>query len=331
MKKSTICWLIVAAALVLMGGVLFGSAALIGSTTASPDFEWAQLSADEYQENTYEFSDDFNRIHINTATANVQLVRTDETSCKVVCKESETVYHTVNVADGTLMIDVIDTREWYHRIGFFFMERSVTVYLPEREYQALTVETDTGNVAIPSGLTFDSLQIAADTGNVQSSASVNETLQIRTQTGNVNLSGAEADEIRLTTSTGNIRMESVTCRNQLLMDVSTGNMTMTNITCRSLHGESSTGNMRLTQVLVEETIKLESETGNLRLERCDALDLSMITDTGYVSATLLSPKKFSADSDTGRIILPSDGGEGRCHATTDTGDIRIEVIPSTTP
>ena len=81
----------------------------------------------------------------------------------------------------------------------------------------------------------------------------------------------------------------------------------------------------------ESRLALESDTGDVTLNGCDAKDLKIRTNTGDVTATLLSSKMFTADSDTGRIILPPDGGEGRCAVNTDTGNIRIEVIPSTTP
>ena len=331
MKKSTVCWIIVAASLVLVGGMLIVSAAVIGSTTALSDFEWSQLSPVEYAENTYEMSDEIQRLHITTETANILLKRADGENCKVVCRETDMVFHSVSVADGTLTVDVVDIRKWYHRIGFFFGKQSVTVYLPGRVYDSLTVETDTGNLEIPDDFTFTSIRVNGDTGYVNCKATVQEQVDISLSTGDVTLVGLTAGSIRLTASTGDISMDQVACEGEMKLTVSTGRITLTDITAHTLTADASTGDIRLINVQAESRLALESSTGDVTMNGCDAKDLIVRTNTGNITATLLSPKMFSADSDTGRIILPPDGGEGRCQVTTDTGNIRIEILPTPTP
>ena len=50
------------------------------------------------------------------------------------------------------------------------------------------------------------------------------------------------------------------------------------------------------------------------------------TDTGDVTGSLLSDKVFITKSDTGSIDVPKTVTGGKCEITTDTGDIKIEII-----
>ena len=63
----------------------------------------------------------------------------------------------------------------------------------------------------------------------------------------------------------------------------------------------------------------------MRLERCDAAEIMINTDTGDVEGSLLSDKIFAAKSGTGDVEVPETGTGGRCIITTDTGDISITV------
>ena len=62
------------------------------------------------------------------------------------------------------------------------------------------------------------------------------------------------------------------------------------------------------------------------LDVCVLAEIYIETDTGSVSGTLLSDKVFLAETDTGRVSVPKTTHGGRCEITTDTGNIRIEVV-----
>ena len=71
--------------------------------------------------------------------------------------------------------------------------------------------------------------------------------------------------------------------------------------------------------------RLTEDFPDVRFEGCDAGELSVRTDTGDVTGTLLSGKVFLVQSDTGRVEVPKTVSGGRCEIATDTGDILIET------
>ena len=62
------------------------------------------------------------------------------------------------------------------------------------------------------------------------------------------------------------------------------------------------------------------------MKECDAAEIFVETDTGDVKGSLLSEKVFIPKSDTGDIKVPKTVTGGRCEITTDTGDIKIELV-----
>ena len=79
-------------------------------------------------------------------------------------------------------------------------------------------------------------------------------------------------------------------------------------------------------MIAEGAISIERETGDVRLDRCDAAEITVLTDTGDVEGTLLSEKVFIVATDTGKKDVPESLTGGKCKITTDTGDIVIKIV-----
>ena len=99
---------------------------------------------------------------------------------------------------------------------------------------------------------------------------------------------------------------------------------MTDVSCRSLESLGDTGDIILNHVIVQK-ILIERTTGDVSFENCDAAELSIRTDTGDVSGSLLSEKIFITKSNNGKIDVPETVTGGKCEITTDTGDIIIVI------
>ncbi len=293
-------WIITAAALTLAGALL-----LVG-VMAVLDFDLTRLSTQKLQTNTYEYTEDFTGISIHVETASVRILPAEQDSCRVVCLEENTLWHTVKIEDGILKIQAQDNRKWYDYICINWKMPTVSVYLPRAAYDALRVEGVTGNIDIPDGFSFETVTLAATTGNISSYASVKESLEIRVKTGNVILGKTNAREVKVSATTGNME----------LMDMS----------CHTLRAESTTGRIHLKNVIAQESMALKNTTGGIWLDACDGQMLSIRTSTGSVKGTLLSGKRFVTETATGSVSVPASADGGQCTITTDTGNIKIEIL-----
>lgn len=175
MKKG---FMIAAAVLMGVGLVLVWGVVLV-TKMSSISFDFPA-----YETNTYTADGSFHQIDIRTSETDIVFAPSKEDGCKVVCRESEKVRHSVRVENGTLIIRETDSRHWYDRIGIVRFSPSMTVYLPLREYERLQIEGGTGDVTVPADSNvFVNVEIKLSTGDVKWEANTDNLLNIKTSTG----------------------------------------------------------------------------------------------------------------------------------------------------
>lgn len=299
MRKSTKIWLIIATSLVVIGGIIF-----VG-TMQKLKWDFTKLSTVKYETNEYVIQEDYRNLTIITDTSNVEIVMSEDTKTKVVCYEQKKLKHAVEIKNNTLEIEVDDTRKWYEYIGIDFESPKITVYMPQGQYDSLSVKLDTGNVKISKEFEFERIEVLGNTGDIKNCASA-------------------SGEIRLKTSTGHIEVVNISA-GTIHIGVSTGDVKVTDVACQDIISKGTTGNVSLKNVIAKEKISIERSTGDVIFEESDAQDILVKTNTGNVKGTLLSDKVYIVETNTGEIDVPKTTTGGVCEITTSTGDIKIRV------
>lgn len=317
MNRRGKVWMIIAAVLVVIGLGLFVC------VMSLYHWDFSRLGTKKFEENTFEISERFSNIKINTKTADISFEVSDDKSCRVVTYDGEKVKYSVSVLDDALTVSVKDNRKWYDHIGILTRSPKVTVYLPEDEYEALAISESTGDIRLPKEFSFGNVDLNLSTGDVDCNAAVKGKLCIQASTGDLKVRNMSASEIDLTVSTGDVNVQSVSCAGKIAIRVSTGDVKLTDVTCGSLDSRGSTGDINLKNVLAEELVTIKRSTGNVKLSGSDAGELEIGTSTGDVTGSLRSSKIVLAKSDTGDIHVPEEVSGGKCKITTSTGDIRI--------
>ena len=319
MNKSTKLWLITAAFLVIMGGVIF-----VG-IMSSLNWDFTKFTTAKFETNTYEVGEKFSSISIDTYTADILFAVSDDNNCKVVCYEQKNIKHSVHVQDGTLTVKTVDERKWYEYIGINFRSPKITVYLPEAEYALVSIKDRTGDIKIPKEFKFDSADISLTTGDVKFYSSVSKTIKIKASTGDILIEQISSGSLELFATTGDITVSDVTCRDNINIKVTTGDVDVIDTICKNLTSKGSTGNISLNNVIAKENFSVERGTGDVKFDSCDAAEIFVDTDTGDVKGSLLADKVFITETNTGSVDVPKTVIGGRCEISTDTGDIKIVI------
>ncbi|MBQ8768214.1 MAG: DUF4097 family beta strand repeat protein [Oscillospiraceae bacterium] len=317
MRKITKIWLIIAVALIVIGGVIF--AAILSQS----NWDFTTLSTVNYQTKTYTSLEQFNDIAIETETADITFLFSENDSTKVVCYEMEKVPHSVSFDGGKLTIRDTDQRQWFDHIGISFVAPKITIYLPKSEYGALNISTTTGGIFIPQDFQFESIHISGTTGDIDSSATVSGAFTVKLTTGNISVKNAIIGSLDLTTTTGRTTLSDVTCSGDIRTNVSTGKVNLANIRCINFSTDGSTGDISLENVIADKQMIINRSTGDVKIKDSDANSLNIQLDTGNVTGNLLTGKIFTVESDTGKIRVPENSPGGICVITTSTGDILI--------
>ena len=312
MKKGTVIALIVAACLIVTGGMLTFSG-LLGA-----DFNFSQETVNK----VYTAEGSFQNIQIDTGVCDVRFFKTDG-DLTVHCPKTERLEYIVLVEDGVLRISAMDMRKWYDFIGINLTETKMTVYLPEDQYDSLYIKTNTGDIDIPQDFSFDSASLQSDTGDVDFAATVAEQLTVSVSTGDVDIQHITVGQLEVHSSTGDMELENVQVNGSVSLQSTTGEISAENVTCVNLYSQSSTGDTNLKNVLTGGSSEITTTTGDVKLENSDADFVSITTTTGDVTGNFLSPKWFITETDTGNIKVPLSREGGECRITTDTGDIQF--------
>lgn len=319
MRKTTKIWIVIAASLVFVGLIMFAA--------VMSEYKWdfSKLSTGKYETNTYEISEEFSNLSMNTDTADIIFALSDDGKCRVECYEEEKAKHSVAVQENTLVIKMIDERTWYDYIGINFGSPKITVYLPKAEYASLFIKESTGDIEIPKNFKFEGVDISSSTGDVNFFASASKLIKIRTSTGNVCVENTSAETLDLSASTGRITVSNVICGGDANINVSTGRTNLNNIECKNLTSSGDTGDISLNHVIAAEKFSIKRSTGDVRFDGSDAAEILVETDTGDVTGTFLSEKIFFVETNTGSVDVPESITGGRCEITTDTGDIELDI------
>ncbi len=321
MSKTVKRWLLAAASLVLIGIMIFGG------VLAMSGWDFKKLSTVRYESNHYEIKEDYRNISIRTKTAHVVLVPSEDGECSVECYEESKVKHSVSVKDGTLVIEVTDTRKWYDYVGINFDTPKITVRIPKGAYGAFSLQSRTGDVEIAKDFVFESIDISESTGHVTNYASASGNIKITTSTGNISLENISAHSLDLSVSTGTVTVSGANCVGDVRIDVSTGKAHLSEVVCQNVISDGSTGDISFRHVIARGQFSIERDTGHITFDRCDAAELFIRTSTGDVSGSLLTEKVFLVNTDTGKKEVPKTITGGKCEITTDTGDVIISIAP----
>ena len=290
-------WIGIALSLILIGGLVF---VIIMSANG---WDFSKMGASKLERNVHVVTEEFDGISVETNTADVNILSSQNGECRVECYEKASAKHSVFVRDGKLTVQIEDNGKWYEDV-WNFGTPTITIYLPLSQYSTLRVDGITGDVELSHGFRFGSMDIKLTTGDIECKAS--------------------AGSMSLKVTTGDIELDNVTA-DVLDVGFTTGGTELNNVTCETLKIKGTTGGADLYRVVALGSMSVELSTGDVSLKLCDGGEISIKTTTGSVVGSFATDKVIFANSSTGRVDVPRLTTGGRCEITTTTGDIRITI------
>lgn len=345
-----------AIAAIIVGGIALS---LISAFTVI-----AIVSASNVKKDTKEFAinETVSNIKIDVDTTDIEFQLSENNERKVVCEQTTKDIHEVSVENEELLIKYFNRRNVFERI-FNFQQMKVTVFLPMASYSSLEIETDTGEIDVPYGYTFNSVKLKTDTGNISLKSSGVEQVSVRASTGNITLSNINTKDFSVQASTGRLNLSKINASTKFFSKTSTGNQVMEEVTTKELESQSSTGkisffssqienkgsfstdtggvdlkdttmgelyakastgNIKLTNTIINGHAELRTSTGDVIFEDSDAQTLYIKTSTGDIKGTFLTSKIFYVKQGSGSPNYPKSTEGGLCEIYTDTGNINIK-------
>lgn len=334
----------IAAAACVIAGALLGAAAM-----ARVGFDLNSLSTQRCQSRAIYLTEAFSDVSVDVGSTDVRILPSDDGSCRVVSVEEPDAPNAAEVKGGVLTVtDTARGGHWYDHIGINFGVEawpSVTIYLPEGSYGALTCKSAGGDVGVDAGLTFASASItagcgelrfdaAADgelrlctaSGDIESDGARANTLLVETSSGDVRVASPDAAQIGLTSASGDISLSDAKLPGMLTAEAASGEVTLTRVTAASASVRTASGDVEARELYASGRLSVKTTSGEIDLTHCDGGTLALESTSGDISGSLTSHKDFSVETTSGDVsVPPSVLGAGACGIRTTSGGVSLSI------
>lgn len=266
-------------------------------------------------------------IYIDAAVGSVKLIPIEGEEWRVECIDQEKLYHTIELADGTLTVKEVDKRAWYDHIGILSSLRNVgvTVYLPQKTYESLTLHSTSGGIRVERGLTFSNAELKNASGSIKFASSVTGSLDVKNTSGSVFVDGEVEGDLTVKNTSGSIHVIGGV-GGALEIACSSGRIEIANATPTRATVKNTSGGIYLENVVCKESCTVENTSGGIELQRCDAMTFDVTTVSGGIRASILTAKSFDCRSTSGSVKVPNDGNGGMFKARSTSGSIKITIV-----
>lgn len=298
---------------------------------------------------SFTLTEEIRSLEINTTDTSLDVIikkgTQESVTLDIVRKETQTVDY--SVSDGKLSVGTSKIKNWFANLFNFGYGTAITVTLPEKEYERLSVRTSAGDVRI-SGFTFSGdVSINTSSGDVRLASINADSLCASTTSGEIEITRAKAvNAFSLNATSGDIDVSEIIA-NKLSVDGTSSDIEIDKATLGSIDKISSTsGEIELSEVLTTGTVIIKTTSGDTKIEgstfggklffdsasgefemqSSDAAELDIDTASGDVTLLLLSPKNFVTDTSSGRVrVNGSLYTAPLCEVHTSSGDIEINI------
>lgn len=246
-------------------------------------WDFSKLSTVKHLEDTYTITEDFQTVSLDTESADVRILPSEDGSCKVVCKYPEKSSHSVAVEDGVLKIHFEDNSSWTDNIGFSIKSPEISVYLSEKMFKLLLADVSSGDINIMRNVSFIDIDITTKSGDVTCYTIVDQALRIKTSSGDVTLDDVFTGDIDVETGSGDVDLVKCQAWNSIKINTSSGDVEGDLRGSYTYLVESSSGDIRFPKD--EEGVKcnINTSSGDINIRR--SKDPAVCTPTTAPDAT----------------------------------------------
>ncbi|MBQ1261065.1 MAG: DUF4097 family beta strand repeat protein, partial [Clostridia bacterium] len=263
MSRNMKVWFITAVALVFCGMIIFCAQMTVYG------WDFSKLGNENYDTDTHVIESDFSDISVDTTTADLSILPSQDGKVRVVCFEEKAAPHNVTVVNEALKITQVNEKSWYDYLDFNFRKPKITIYLPEAEYGSLLVRVSTGDINVPAGFKFEGVEASLTTGDVNIGSSVSGALKIDANTGRIALHNISVGSLFAKVTTGTVRLSEITGATDVNINQTTGDAWLSGVSCRSFCSVGSSGDIEMRSVIASDKLTVNRTTGDVEFYDCD--------------------------------------------------------------
>lgn len=273
----------------------------------------------------------FGSVDVELKSCDLRLVLSDDAQCRFAYDGSAKLgYPEIGVQRNRLVIrnDPMD-KTWIDRITGWLEdsgERSLTVFLPRKDYENLRVHLDTGDCTLEAGLRFGAGDLRSRSGDVTCEAAFRDSLHIETTSGDVELGSLVCEgELIVQSANGDLEAGVVRC-GRLKVNTASGDLEIRDLACARAELRTVSGDLTVSDAAVDGDLRLHTVSGDIGAGCQDARSVSIVTVSGDIEARFARRMRFEVSTVSGEVRIPvSDPSGVPCTIRSVSGDIRVRA------
>ncbi|MEN1968062.1 DUF4097 family beta strand repeat-containing protein [Lentibacillus sp. N15] len=209
----------------------------------------------------------FTSLDVQTDDATVKIVPTDENTSKVLLEGKQYKHrnHTfsVDIDNKTLVVKLNDQQSKLFNIDFFSPSITLTVYVPQQQYESLLVSSNNGKINV-NHLQAREIHVATSNGRLQLSDLTGSALTAETDNGRIHGEQLQMDKVDMQSDNGRVELQQVT-GSSVKARTSNGKLILEEVD-GEINGKTNNGAISLVTNHLDQAIELTSDNGRIDVQ-----------------------------------------------------------------
>lgn len=229
----------------------------------------------------------------------------------------------VKESGKTLKVGLRNENQIQFNIGVLIVDTDVTIFLPEKLFDSITLTTSSGDITIQD-LQGDGITLKASSGDiVAENSKAKETFKIDTSSGEITSKNNEAGRFEMSASSGDLLIVDQKAI-EAVLETSSGEMNLENI-IGDLSAEASSGDIFVANEEVRGNIHVETSSGDIKIDFTQKPTSLAFEYKGSSGEGTIGLEGVAYDEKTEHEILGKIGsGKYKLKANTNSGDFYLD-------
>ncbi len=281
---------------------------------------------------TYDISDEYSNIYVETKDADVRFIVSENGRTTVTCIDG-TVKDTVGVSSKGLTViseKKKKTGTIFNPVFDFRKDNApdITVSIPYMKLGDIAIITENGKIEAEDFFLSETVNASLVTKNGEINYCMNTTGKcfIENEKGKIAVKGLQCDSADVKIESGEISLTGSDIKGEINLKAESGEFIAEDVECENLIAESDKCDLYLKNFRSRVAVNVKENSGNIKIRKSDANIFVIDSKSGNVNAEFTSPKIYTVESKSGKINIPESLSGGMCKINTDSGNVRVSIV-----
>lgn len=304
------------AAVFLIAAVILGGCVLL-----SGNFDFDGFNVSKYEKAEYICAEPVTAVNIIDGDQDIEILSSSDDTCRIEYMYGEYDNYDISLENGLLSVE--RDEKFHFGLFSFGFDRVMRIYLPEGEYEYLSVDSSSGDISVTDCNACDILLDAAS-GDIFAKSCSADNFSLSASSGEISVNDCDAVSLSIGATSGDIEAQGMTAAEKLTVNSASGDIEVKNCSASEMELSAASGDVETADITVAGQLMIDTASGDVDFRRADAGSIYVNAASGDVYGSVVKPMLYETDSASGDVNVPVPMRDaGICRIETASGDITV--------